>query len=93
MRTFTSYLAFAATAYTQSSAYTDANTGITFEGYEDTTGFRFGMAVPTTPATDFIGQIVCVHYLPPKIRRLTLKGHAHKRFRIWRCFSHWRNGW
>lgn len=61
MRTFTSLLALAAGAYAQtSSAYTDVNTGITFQGYEDTTGFQFGMAVPTTPASDFIGQMVSV---------------------------------
>lgn len=58
MRTFTSLLGLAVGAFAQSSAYTDAHTGITFQGYQDTTGFRFGMAVPTTPAADFIGQIV-----------------------------------
>ncbi|KUJ09933.1 FAD/NAD(P)-binding domain-containing protein [Mollisia scopiformis] len=58
MRPFVSYLALVAGAYAQSSGYTDANTGITFQGYEDTTGFKYGMAVPVTPATDFIGQMV-----------------------------------
>ena len=64
MRTFTTFLALAAGAYAQSSAYTDDVTGITFQGYTDsTTGFKYGMAVPTTPATDFIGQMVNTYIL------------------------------
>ncbi|KAF8856239.1 FAD/NAD(P)-binding domain-containing protein [Acephala macrosclerotiorum] len=59
MRNFTTFLALTAGAYAQSSAYTDDVTGITFQGYTDsTTGFKYGMAVPTTPATDFIGQMI-----------------------------------
>ncbi|CAL3969300.1 unnamed protein product [Diplocarpon coronariae] len=51
--------AFAAgAAAQQSSAYTDPNTGITFQGKTDTTGFSFGMAAPTTVGSDFIGQMV-----------------------------------
>lgn len=55
-----SALAFAlgALAGTSSTAYTDANTGITFQQYVDTTGFAFGMALPENPSTDFIGQMV-----------------------------------
>ncbi len=59
MRFHLSLLAFAAgAAAQQSSAYIDANTGITFQGKTDTTGFYFGMAVPTTIGSDFIGQMV-----------------------------------
>ncbi|PSR82920.1 hypothetical protein BD289DRAFT_337953, partial [Coniella lustricola] len=38
--------------------YTDAQTNITFLGYASTTGFQFGMALPTTPTTDLIVQLV-----------------------------------
>lgn len=44
----------------QAAAYTDPNTGITFAGFTDTTGFQFGLALPTTPTTEFIAQIVSV---------------------------------
>ncbi|RDW92292.1 hypothetical protein BP5796_01686 [Coleophoma crateriformis] len=55
-----SLAAFAAGAVAQiSSSYVDSNTGITFQGYQDsTTGFQFGMALPTTVGSDFIGQMV-----------------------------------
>ncbi|KAF7888092.1 uncharacterized protein EAF02_002633 [Botrytis sinoallii] len=39
-------------------SYVDANTGITFEGATDTTGFRFGMVMEANATSDFIGQIV-----------------------------------
>lgn len=42
----------------QASAYTDANTGITFQAFQDDSGFQFGMALPETPGSDFIGQLV-----------------------------------
>lgn len=42
----------------QAAVYTDPNTGITFQGFTDTTGFQFGMALPTDPTTEFIAQIV-----------------------------------
>lgn len=59
MRFSLSLLAFAAGAWAQqSSSSVDSNTGITFQGKTDTTGFYFGMAVPTTVGTDFIGQMV-----------------------------------
>lgn len=58
MRSTLSFLAAVAGAYAQTSSYTDANTGITFEGYQDMTGFLFGLAVPEDPVSDFIGQIV-----------------------------------
>ncbi|TVY82268.1 Cellobiose dehydrogenase, partial [Lachnellula suecica] len=50
--------AFAAGVYAQSTAYTDANTGITFQQFETTAGVSWGMAVPDTVGTDFIGQMV-----------------------------------
>jgi cellobiose dehydrogenase (acceptor) len=37
--------------------YTDAKTGITFNGYQDASGYTFGIALPETPSTDFIAQI------------------------------------
>lgn len=40
------------------SKYTDAETNISFLGYESTTGFKFGMALPSSPTTDLIVQIV-----------------------------------
>ncbi|KAH7343061.1 hypothetical protein BKA65DRAFT_526989 [Rhexocercosporidium sp. MPI-PUGE-AT-0058] len=54
-----SLMAFAAGAWAQqSSSSVDPNTGITFQGKTDTTGFYFGMAVPETVGSDFIGQLV-----------------------------------
>ncbi|TVY58442.1 Cellobiose dehydrogenase [Lachnellula cervina] len=58
MRSFLTSLAFIAGTYAQSSVYTDANTGITFQRYANTEGVSFGIAVPQTPASDFIGQMV-----------------------------------
>lgn len=49
-----------AQSYT-SSAYTDPNTGIDFQRYVEntqTTGYSWGIALPQTPTTDFIGQLV-----------------------------------
>jgi hypothetical protein len=43
----------------KTSAYTDAKTGIAFQSFADsTTGYRFGIALPTTPTGDLIGQLV-----------------------------------
>jgi cellobiose dehydrogenase (acceptor) len=63
MRLSLGFLALAVGAHAQSSAYTDANTGISFEGYEDTTGFLFGMALPSTLGSDFIGQMVGLQHI------------------------------
>ncbi|KAI5801165.1 cellobiose dehydrogenase-like protein [Geopyxis carbonaria] len=43
-----------------SSAYTDADTSIAYQRFSTTSGgsFSFGIAFPTTPEEDFIGQIV-----------------------------------
>ncbi|CAN8102704.1 unnamed protein product [Discula destructiva] len=41
------------------SQYTDTETSITFLGYAPAgTGFKFGMALPTTPTTDLIVQLI-----------------------------------
>lgn len=37
--------------------YTDAKTGITFNGYQDASGYTFGIALPENPTTDFIAQM------------------------------------
>lgn len=41
-----------------SATFIDPNTGITFENYVDPKGYSFGIALPETPTTDFIGQLV-----------------------------------
>ncbi|KAF1948143.1 FAD/NAD(P)-binding domain-containing protein [Byssothecium circinans] len=38
--------------------YTDAKSGIKFNGYKQPSGFTLGIALPETPGSDFIGQIV-----------------------------------
>jgi len=40
------------------SASVDPKTGITFETFSAPNGYRFGIAVPPTPTSDFIGQLV-----------------------------------
>ncbi|GKT52248.1 cellobiose dehydrogenase [Colletotrichum spaethianum] len=52
----TGLLAAAATAQ-QTSSYVDAASGITFQRYAETSGFSFGVALPSTVGKDFIGQI------------------------------------
>ncbi|KAL1864680.1 hypothetical protein Daus18300_007482 [Diaporthe australafricana] len=48
-----------AAAATTSAAYTDANTGIDFQSYSANGGqFSFGIALPETIESDFIGQLV-----------------------------------
>ncbi|KAL7268091.1 hypothetical protein RUND412_009299 [Rhizina undulata] len=43
----------------QSSAYVDSDTGISFQRfYSSSYGYSFGIALPTDPTTEFIGQIV-----------------------------------
>jgi cellobiose dehydrogenase (acceptor) len=49
---------FALQAAAQSATpYTDAKTGITFNGYQTPQGYTFGIALPENPSTDFIAQI------------------------------------
>ncbi|EFQ36273.1 GMC oxidoreductase [Colletotrichum graminicola] len=47
----------AAAAAQQTSSYVDAASGITFQRHSETSGFAFGIALPTTVGKDFIGQI------------------------------------
>ncbi|KAF4456326.1 cellobiose dehydrogenase [Fusarium albosuccineum] len=50
-------LLLAGLAQAQSTAYTDDNTGITFQSWTDPkSNFTFGIALPENPTTDFIGQ-------------------------------------
>lgn len=60
MRTSLFALGFAARALAQTAAaYVDSNTGITFWGFTDSSsGFKYGMVMPETIGSDFIGQIV-----------------------------------
>ncbi|KAK1672240.1 GMC oxidoreductase [Colletotrichum godetiae] len=52
----TGLLAAAAVAQ-QTTSYVDSATGITFQRYTETSGFSFGVALPSTVGKDFIGQI------------------------------------
>ncbi|GJC85451.1 cellobiose dehydrogenase [Colletotrichum liriopes] len=52
----TGLLAAAATAQ-QTTSYVDSASEITFQRYTETSGFSFGVALPTTVGKDFIGQI------------------------------------
>jgi len=45
-------------ANAQSTLYTDSRTQITFQAFTDSSGYTFGLALPTTPSTDFIGTLV-----------------------------------
>jgi cellobiose dehydrogenase (acceptor) len=40
-----------------SSPYTDEKSGIDFQGFQHKSGFKFGIALPENPTTDFIAQI------------------------------------
>jgi cellobiose dehydrogenase (acceptor) len=48
----------AAQAMGASSSFTDSATGISFQGYTDPSGFRFGLVMPSSPTTDFVAQII-----------------------------------
>lgn len=53
-------IGISAQSYT-SSPYTDPNTGIDFQRYVENSqsaGYSWGIALPETPTTDFIGQLV-----------------------------------
>ncbi|KAF2236065.1 iron reductase domain protein, partial [Viridothelium virens] len=54
-----SLLALAAGAFAQvATTYVDPLTDITFQAFTDnTTGYRFGIALPENPTTDFIAQL------------------------------------
>ena len=52
------YMTLAASQDT-TMAFTDPNTGIEFQAFSDSAlGYRFGIALPETIASDFIGQLV-----------------------------------
>jgi cellobiose dehydrogenase (acceptor) len=58
-RTFllsTALLALGAVAQT-AEPYTDEKTGIAFSGFQHTSGYKFGIALPENPTTDFIAQV------------------------------------
>lgn len=85
-----SFLALAATAVAQTStSYVDPTTNISFQSFYDSkTGYRFGLALPETVGSDFIGQIVShlyLAYLPDPI--LTITGWTNHRMG-W-CFPGW----
>lgn len=52
----TAMMALHAAAQTASS-WTDANTGITFNGLQHESGYTLGYALPENPTTDFIAQV------------------------------------
>lgn len=51
-------LSLSASAQGTTGAYTEPKTNITFQTYSDPTGYQFGVALPTTPGTDFVGLLV-----------------------------------
>ncbi|KAJ4350515.1 uncharacterized protein N0V89_009136 [Didymosphaeria variabile] len=51
-------LALRATAQLTASVYTDEKTGITFNGFSHSSGYKLGYALPTNPTTDLIAQLV-----------------------------------
>jgi cellobiose dehydrogenase (acceptor) len=55
---FLSSALLVAAAAQSASPYTDDKTGIIFNGFQHASGFRFGIALPESPTTDFIGQLV-----------------------------------
>jgi hypothetical protein len=50
-------LALASSAFSQSIKYEDPNSGISFSGRQPN-GITFGIALPETSGSDFIGHIV-----------------------------------
>jgi hypothetical protein len=52
-------VALAAIATAQStSTYTDPKTSLTFEAFIHPSGYTFGIALPASPSTDFMGLLV-----------------------------------
>lgn len=49
---------FALIVAAQSVSYTDPRTSITYQAFQDPSGYTFGVALPTTPSTDFVGLLV-----------------------------------
>jgi hypothetical protein len=52
----TALLALRAVAQT-AEPYTDEKTGIAFSGFHHSSGYKFGIALPENPTTDFIAQV------------------------------------
>ncbi|KAJ4299097.1 hypothetical protein N0V90_004341 [Kalmusia sp. IMI 367209] len=51
-------LALRATAQLTAAVYTDEKTGITFNGFSHSSGFKLGYALPKDPTTDLIAQLI-----------------------------------
>jgi hypothetical protein len=68
-----------------SASTVDHNTGIAFESYTSSKGYTFGIAVPESPGSDFIGQLVrfCL-FRESRDIFLTTAGNPHHRCRLWR---------
>jgi len=52
---------FAAVGFAQAqeaTAFTDPATGISFQTFSHSSGFKFGVALPATPSEDLIGYLV-----------------------------------
>lgn len=51
-------MALSVSAQGTTGPYSDAKSGITFQTFQDTTGYTFGIALPETPGPDFVGILV-----------------------------------
>jgi len=67
-----------------SASTVDSNTGIAFESYTSYKGYTFGIAVPESPGSDFIGQLVRIVLWKSHETILTTTGHPDNRLGIWR---------
>ncbi|KAL1591978.1 hypothetical protein SLS60_011570 [Paraconiothyrium brasiliense] len=52
------FLALRAAAQLTATVYTDEKTGITFNGFSHSSGYKLGYALPENPTTDLIAQLV-----------------------------------
>jgi cellobiose dehydrogenase (acceptor) len=51
-------LCTSAAAQKTTAAFTDPKTGIAFQAFSHSSGYRFGIALPPKPGNDFIGHLV-----------------------------------
>jgi len=51
-------MALSVSAQAATGTYIEPKTGISFETFQDPTGFTFGIALPETPGADFVGLLV-----------------------------------
>jgi len=51
-------LALTTTAQTTTTTYTDPKTSITYQAFTDSSGYIFGLSLPSTQSTDFIGLLI-----------------------------------